>query len=52
MATSTRYDSSLGLLTKKFVYLLKRAASHGCLENGTYLGVKASEGEGESEGGH
>jgi len=51
MATSTRYDSSLGLLTKKFVYLLKRAASHGCLENGTYLGVKASEGEGESEGG-
>jgi len=51
MATSTRYDSSLGLLTKKFVYLLKRAASHGCLENGTYLGVKASEGEGDSEGG-
>ena len=27
------FVSSLGLLTKKFVHLLKRAASHGTLEN-------------------
>ena len=46
LTTSSRFDSSLGLLTKKFVYLLKRAASHGILENGTYLGCKADGGEG------
>lgn len=47
MNTNSRFDSSLGLLTKKFVYLLKRAASHGVLENGAYIGLKA---EGSSEG--
>ena len=46
MNTSSRFDSSLGLLTKKFVYLLKRAATHGILENGTYIGMKAEGGEG------
>lgn len=46
MSTNSRFDSSLGLLTKKFVYLLKRAASHGILENGTYIGLKAEGGEG------
>ena len=40
MSTNSRFDSSLGLLTKKFVYLLKRAATHGTLENGAYLGHK------------
>lgn len=45
-ATGSRFDSSLGLLTKKFVYLLKRAATHGTLENGVYIGLKAEGGEG------
>lgn len=46
MNTNTRFDSSLGLLTKKFVFLLKRAASHGRLNNGTRIGLKAEGGEG------
>jgi len=45
MASNSRYDSSLGLLTKKFVYLLKRAATHGILEDGTYIGLKAESGK-------
>jgi hypothetical protein len=44
--TRSKFDSSLGVLTKKLVYLLKRAASHGTLENGTYIGLKAKGGEG------
>ncbi len=39
-ALNTRYDSSLGILTKRFVYLLRRAATHGTLENGTLIGNK------------
>jgi len=46
MSANSRFDSSLGILTKKFVYLLKRAASHGILEDGTYIGLKAKGGEG------
>jgi transcription factor E2F3 len=46
MNTNSRFDSSLGLLTKKFVFLLKRAASHGRLNNGTRIGLKAEGGEG------
>ncbi|KAL3787529.1 hypothetical protein HJC23_013738 [Cyclotella cryptica] len=34
----TKFDSSLGVLTKKFVYLLQRAATVGTLEDGTVLG--------------
>jgi len=41
-STNSRFDSSLGLLTKKFVYLLKRAASHPHLENGTCIGLKSA----------
>lgn len=53
MSTNSRFDSSLGLLTKKFVYLLKRAASHGKLENGAYIGIKAkAEGAGGPGGGN
>jgi len=37
---NTRYDSSLGILTKRFVYLLRRASTHGTLENGTFIGNK------------
>ncbi len=46
MNSNSRFDSSLGLLTKKFVFLLKRAASHGSLNNGTRIGLKAEGGEG------
>ena len=43
---NTKFDSSLGVLTKKFVYLLQRAATHGTLEDGTYIGLKAEGGDG------
>ena len=46
MSANTRFDSSLGILTKKFVFLLKRAASHGFLENGVAIGPKAQGGDG------
>mmetsp|Transcript_13131 Transcript_13131/g.21529 ORF Transcript_13131/g.21529 Transcript_13131/m.21529 type:complete len:643 (-) Transcript_13131:53-1981(-) len=46
MSSNSRYDSSLGILTKKFVFLLKRAASHGFLENGVTIGPKAQGGDG------
>ena len=46
MTTNSRFDSSLGILTKKFVFLLKRAASHGYLENGVTIGPKAQGGVG------
>mmetsp|Transcript_17845 Transcript_17845/g.26875 ORF Transcript_17845/g.26875 Transcript_17845/m.26875 type:complete len:667 (-) Transcript_17845:75-2075(-) len=46
MASNSRFDSSLGILTKKFVFLLKRAASHGFLENGVTIGPKAQGGDG------
>ena len=46
MNSNSRFDSSLGLLTKKFVFLLKRAASHGRLNNGTRIGLEAEGGEG------
>jgi hypothetical protein len=46
MSANSRFDSSLGILTKKFVYLLKRAASHGYLENGVTIGPKAQGGDG------
>jgi len=42
---STKFDSSLGVLTKKFCYLLQRAATHGTLEDGTYIGLKAEGGD-------
>lgn len=42
---STKFDSSLGILTKKFCYLLQRAATHGTLEDGTYIGLKAEGGD-------
>ncbi|KAL3810270.1 hypothetical protein ACHAXA_008638 [Cyclostephanos tholiformis] len=41
MSSNSRFDSSLGLLTKKFVYLLKRAASNG-----------VSDGEAKANGGN
>ena len=37
LGPGSRFGSSLGLLTKKFVHLLKRAASHGTLENRAHL---------------
>ena len=46
MSSNSRFDSSLGILTKKFVFLLKRAASHGFLENGVTIGPKAQGGDG------
>lgn len=46
MSANSRFDSSLGILTKKFVFLLKRAASHGYLENGVTIGPKAQGGDG------
>ena len=46
MSGNGRYDSSLGILTKKFVFLLKRAASHGFLDNGVTIGPKAQGGDG------
>ena len=33
------------MLTKKFCYLLQRAATHGTLEDGTYIGLKAEGGD-------
>jgi hypothetical protein len=41
----SKFDSSLGILTKKFCYLLQRAATHGTLEDGTYIGLKAEGGD-------
>jgi hypothetical protein len=41
----SKFDSSLGVLTKKFCYLLQRAATHGTLEDGTYIGLKAEGGD-------
>lgn len=42
MTASGRFDSSLGLLTKKFVHLLKRAAwSSGISEEGTSIRLRA-----------
>ena len=40
MSANSRFDSSLGLLTKKFVHLLKRAASNGISDDEASTGLK------------
>lgn len=46
MNTNSRFDSSLGLLTKKFVFLLKRAASHGGQLNNDGTRIEGGSAEG------
>ncbi|KAL3763933.1 hypothetical protein ACHAW5_008371 [Stephanodiscus triporus] len=41
MTANGRFDSSLGLLTKKFVHLLKRAAFNGTSEDGASIRLRA-----------